>query len=485
MALTEKQKAAIKSQAKKNAAKRAATQRTKVSASEARTVSSKMNKRPGAMPSFTLKDRSILSKNERNTLGATSKANADKERMIQKHRKFAKGEGKLPIKERVGTKAEYKQLGKDIETRKQLIARSKAARAAQAARGTTSAPANTTTLTKAETPMPAKKKATTSKPKASTTAIKKRTTRNASPKTSKPKVAGGKKLQTLDEAKAKAPTPKTSTKPRLQTLEQAKASAPKPRGPMLGPEKPTTTLTKPVSKVASKVDSAKKAASSTRVGSTLKKAANTTAGKSVASKVSSAGSKLAKNKLVKVGGKLVKVGAVIGIGREVAQIVSGQAEKDFLRIQALENRVALAKGQKPKYTTTGTNRNLGESLKVDAGNALSWFGAGTSRKARIKELQAMAAKAEKKSAAKPGVKTAANSTANTPKSGGAPANAPASGSKYLVQKGDTLSAIASRSGVSLKDIRDANPKFATQAKYKNGNMIFSGTSVTIPKKKAK
>jgi len=518
MALTDKQRAAIKSQLKRNIAKRAATQRTKISASEARTVSNKMNKRPGATKQpFILKDTSVLSKNERNTLGATSKANAAKEKMIQKNRNFAKGTGKLPVKDRVGTKAEYKQLGKDIEMRKQLIARSKAARAAQAARAANPAPAKATTLTKAEKPMPAKKKTTSkpkvtkaqiksvekqlkalpkappmnksdirkfekqidslvakdkaakgttlTKPKASTEAIKKRTKPNTNPKTSKPKVTEVKKLQTLEEAKAKAPTPKVST-----------------------PKEAPTTSSKPAGKVASKVSDAKKAASSTKTVSTLKKAANTTAGKSI----TGAAKKIGSSKLVKVGGKLVKIGAVIGAGREVAQVVSGQAEKDFRRIQALENRIAVAKGQKPKYTTTGSNRNLLSSVKTDLGNAaniLSVGMVGKTRKDRLAELKTMVAKAEKnkltkpavKPAAKPGAKPGAN--APKPQTGSNPAATP--GSKYTVKKGDTLSAIASRSGVSLKDIRDANPKFTTQAKYKNGNMIFSGTTVAIPKKKAK
>ena len=467
MALTDKQRAAIRSQIKKNIAKRAATQRTKVSPSEARTVSSRMNKRPGATPSFTLRDKSILTKNERDTLGATSKANADKEKMMQKNRNFAKGTGKLPVKNRVGTKAEYKQLGKDIEMRKQLIARSKAARAAQAARGANPAPA---VPTKAENPAPAKK-TTTSKPKASTSAIKKRTTPNSNPKTSKPKVTETKKLQTLDEAKAKAPKPKVTEGKKLQTLDQAKASAPKP-----------------TEKVASKIDAAKKTASSTKVGGTVKKAANTTLGKSVAG----AAKKVGNNKLVKVGGKLVKVGVLLNLGREVAQIGSGQSEKDFRRIQALENRIAAAKGQKPKYTKSGSSFFGSETNKVGFSNLASVVTGGVvgqSRKARLTELKTLAAKAEKnkltKPAAKPAAKSGAKPASNVPSNLTGLKPAVTSGNKYTVKKGDTLSAIASRSGVSLKDIRDANPKFAAQAKYKNGNMIFSGTSVTIPKKKAK
>ena len=509
MALTDKQRAAIKSQLKKNIAKRAATQRTKISASEARTVSNKMNKRPGATKQpFILKDTSVLSKNERNTLGATSKANAAKEKMIQKNRSFAKGTGKLAVKDRVGTKAEYKQLGKDIETRKQLIAKGKAARAARAARAANPTPAKATTLTKAGPQVPAKKK-TTSKPKVTKAEIKSVEKQlKALPKAppmNKSDIAKFEKQIDSLAAKDKANKGTTLTKPKasteaikkrtvpntkakvtetkkLQTLEEAKAKAPQPK--MLTPKEAPTTPSKPAGKVTSKVNAAKKAASSNKAASTLKKAANTTAGKSI----TGAAKKIGSSKLVKVGGKLTKIGAVIGAGREVAQVVSGQAEKDFRRIQALENRIAVAKGQKPKYTTTGSNRNLLSSVKTDLGNAaniLSVGIVGKTRKDRLAELKTMATKAEKNKLTKPAVKPAAKPGANAPKPQTGSKPAATSGDKYIVKKGDTLSAIASRSGVSLKEIRDANPKFATQAKYKNGNMIFSGTSVAIPKKKAK
>ena len=162
MALTDKQRAAIKSQLKKNIAKRVATQRTKISPSEARTVSNKMNKRPGATKQpFILKDSALLSKSERNTLGATSKANAAKEKMIQKNRSFAKGTGKLAVKDRVGTKAEYKQLGKDIQTRKDLIDRGQTARSAQSARAPIPALTKETTSTNRATPVAATQKHTT------------------------------------------------------------------------------------------------------------------------------------------------------------------------------------------------------------------------------------------------------------------------------------------------------------------------------------
>jgi LysM repeat protein len=56
------------------------------------------------------------------------------------------------------------------------------------------------------------------------------------------------------------------------------------------------------------------------------------------------------------------------------------------------------------------------------------------------------------------------------------------GSSYTVKKGDTLSGIAKNAGVSLADIRAANPKIMTNKKYKQGAAIWSGTKVRIPKK---
>jgi LysM repeat protein len=52
--------------------------------------------------------------------------------------------------------------------------------------------------------------------------------------------------------------------------------------------------------------------------------------------------------------------------------------------------------------------------------------------------------------------------------------------KYVVKAGDTLSAIAKANNTTLKAVLAANPKFEDVAKYKNGNMIWSGTTVNIP-----
>jgi LysM repeat protein len=69
----------------------------------------------------------------------------------------------------------------------------------------------------------------------------------------------------------------------------------------------------------------------------------------------------------------------------------------------------------------------------------------------------------------------------TPGAGGSTITA-TPGSTYTVKSGDTLSAIAKASGVSLSEIRKANKKFTTNPKYKQGSMIWSGTKVNIPKK---
>jgi len=56
----------------------------------------------------------------------------------------------------------------------------------------------------------------------------------------------------------------------------------------------------------------------------------------------------------------------------------------------------------------------------------------------------------------------------------------AAAEKYVVKSGDTLSAIAKANGTTLKAVLAANPKFTDVAKYQNGNMIWSGTTVNIP-----
>lgn len=58
----------------------------------------------------------------------------------------------------------------------------------------------------------------------------------------------------------------------------------------------------------------------------------------------------------------------------------------------------------------------------------------------------------------------------------------AGGSTYTVQKGDTLSGIAKANNTTLAAIREVNPTLMKNKKYKQGNIIFSGTKVKLPKK---
>jgi hypothetical protein len=51
-----------------------------------------------------------------------------------------------------------------------------------------------------------------------------------------------------------------------------------------------------------------------------------------------------------------------------------------------------------------------------------------------------------------------------------------------VERGDTLSSIAKENKTTVAAILKANPKFTEQAKYKDGNMIWAGTTVKIPPK---
>jgi TP901 family phage tail tape measure protein len=55
-------------------------------------------------------------------------------------------------------------------------------------------------------------------------------------------------------------------------------------------------------------------------------------------------------------------------------------------------------------------------------------------------------------------------------------------SVYTVKTGDTLSEIAAANGLTLKEILAANPKLTQDEKYDDGNMIWAGTKVNIPKK---
>jgi LysM repeat protein len=55
-------------------------------------------------------------------------------------------------------------------------------------------------------------------------------------------------------------------------------------------------------------------------------------------------------------------------------------------------------------------------------------------------------------------------------------------SREIKKTGDTLSEIAAANGLTLKQILAANPKLKEDEKYDDGNMIWAGTKINIPKK---
>ena len=240
--------------------------------------------------------------------------------------------------------------------------------------------------------------------------------------------------------------------PKLQTLAEAKAAAPKPKG--------TTTAAKSEAKPAAKP-----------------------AAKKVAPK------KFARSRALARGtAKGGLIGAAIA---EAGSIAKGSTEKDWKEIQRLENKLAALKGKAPRYKNMGSNKNPIAAMKADLGNlaANATFGiVGKTRRGRMDELNRMIAKQEKKNAnkatkpSKPDYSVRgrgpAAQTKVTPTAGGSTI---ASG-KYTVQKGDTLSGIAKNAGVSLSELRALNPAIMKRKKYKQGNMIWSGTKVNIPKK---
>lgn len=205
-----------------------------------------------------------------------------------------------------------------------------------------------------------------------------------------------------------------------------------------------------------------------------------------------------KGLLRKVGGKFVPA-IVAG---EVVSLAKGSTTKDLNEINRLKAKLG-QKGMSAKETMGTQASNLASLLTMGA--------VGQTRRERMDELNA---KIKKKEAAtkkankglrygpggeslvpgtdayKKGSKTrpvkpvapgAAGGASATPGAGGSTITA-TPGSTYTVKKGDTLSAIAKASGVSLSEIRKANKKFTTNPKYKQGSMIWSGTKVNIPKK---
>lgn len=215
-----------------------------------------------------------------------------------------------------------------------------------------------------------------------------------------------------------------------------------------------------------------------------------------------------------------KGGAALALAGEVVSMAKGSTNKDIKEVVRLENKLGNITGKKD-----GAVKTFLKGAGLEAGqlaNLATMGVVGKTRRQRMDELNTLIAKAEAKKAKQnkglrygkmgeslvPGTKAYKKGSKTRPgaaasaggassggqsggKSGGAAGATPGAGgstitvtpgSTYVVKKGDTLSAIAKSAGVSLAEIRKANKKFATNPKYKQGSMIWSGTKVNIPKK---
>jgi LysM repeat protein len=193
---------------------------------------------------------------------------------------------------------------------------------------------------------------------------------------------------------------------------------------------------------------------------------------------------------IKAAGKGGVVGAVAG---ELVSLAKGSTKKDFDEINRLEQKLADITGKGKSKATAG--RQGGQQQLSQLASLASLGVVGKTRRQRMDELNALIAKAEKKNKPKelrygkdgsslvPGTAAykAGSKTRPTVASTGGGSTTKVD-SRYTVKKGDTLSGIAKNAGLSLSEIRAANPEIMKKKKYKQGSMIWSGTKVNIPKK---
>jgi LysM repeat protein len=217
------------------------------------------------------------------------------------------------------------------------------------------------------------------------------------------------------------------------------------------------------------------------------------------------------NKYGKFAKQFAKGAALTALGAEAVSLAKGSIYRDVKEIDRLETKLAKLQGKKsPNSTALGRLNQLRKGTAANLANFadLATFGAvGQTRRERMDELNKLITKEKKtKGSAKGSTKTgplgnyamstgkvqsSAGSSVTKPSTGGSGTTPSGGGSTtkvtpggtYVVKRGDTLSGIAKAAGVSLAEIRAANKKFAKNPKYKQGNMIWSGTTVKIPKKK--
>jgi nucleoid-associated protein YgaU len=257
----------------------------------------------------------------------------------------------------------------------------------------------------------------------------------------------------------------TATKPTA-----AKATTPKPTTP-----KVTTPKVDKLSTLQKKVTAAK---------TTAKKIPEMKAAKNVStlSKVlNSPVGKVAKTAAMIVGpGKFLKAGALvkgaIGANKAVKVTKAVKAAESGKKFQAANTARKTANAVKAEKAAKAGK--MGKVKKVAIG-AAGFYAlgkiptGGESKPAATKTLPQRPAGSYPKGGGK-GLKLGPNVNVNA---GG-------STTSYVVKRGDNLSKIAKEQGTTLAEIRKLNPIFNDKNnKYKNGNLIFSGTKVKLPTKK--
>jgi LysM repeat protein len=296
------------------------------------------------------------------------------------------------------------------------------------------------------------------------------------------------------------------TKPGSAEAKPAAKAEPKTTAKATAPKRPTLAdlkknEAKGLEEAKKRVEAKKAAASKPRTKITVDGKTTTpskpTAGAQALDKMKAeanakAKAKAAKPKFrkIKAAGKGGVVGAVAG---EVVSLAKGSTKKDFDEINRLENKLAQITGKGKSKATAGRQ---GAQQQLSQLASLASLGVvGKTRRQRMDELNALIAKAEKKNKPKelrygkdgsslvPGTAAykAGSKTRPTVASTGGGSTTKVS-DKYTVKKGDTLSGIAKTAGLSLSELRAANPDIMKKKKYKQGSMIWSGTKVNIPKK---
>ena len=285
-----------------------------------------------------------------------------------------------------------------------------------------------------------------------------------------------------------SPTAAGTKRPTLASLKKNEAAELKRAAERVAAKKAAAPT--PAAKAAAKnkalADSAKGKTQTPQAVEARKKAAAKPEGKAPVKKPAAKPSKYPRLKAL---GKAGAVGAVAG---EVVSLAKGSTKKDFDEINRLEQKLANLTGKGKSRVTAGRQ---GAQQQLSQLASLATMGiVGKTRRQRMDELNKLIKKAGPKElrygpkgeslvpgtkAYKAGSKTKPAYTKTSTGAGGATTKP---SGVYTVKKGDTLSGIAKANETTLAALREANPKLMKRKKYKQGSMIWSGTTVKIPKK---